>query len=111
MQTRPRGGSTNGARSVNRNLFGSDLRGIRFTSCRFHNCDLSLSNTCDSMMQDAVFSGCKALGERFDHCSRFGFSITLGACLLDNSSFRGMKLKKTGFRDCRLHEAISPNAT
>lgn len=69
----------NGARSVSCKLFGSDLRDIRFTSCRFENCDLSLSNIGDSVIRDAVFSGCKALGVRFDHCLQFGFSVTFGA--------------------------------
>ena len=44
------------------------------------------------------------LGIRFDVCNEFGLSFNFDSCILNNSSFYKLKIKKTLFESCLLKE-------
>jgi uncharacterized protein YjbI with pentapeptide repeats len=50
------------------------------------------------------FKECKMLGLHFDHCNEFLFAVAFDHCQLNLSSFYGLKLKKTYFKNTILHE-------
>lgn len=80
-----------------------DLSGIKFIDCEFVSCNLSMASLTGASLRDVKFSGCKMLGLRFDSCNDFGFSVSFEECVLDHSSFFGRNLKKTVFKETRLH--------
>lgn len=82
----------------------SDLKGINFTQCTFSNCNFSLANVTKTSFRDAVFKDCKLLGIHFHNCNEFLFSVSFENCILNLSSFYKLKLKKTRFFNCSLHE-------
>ena len=57
-----------------------------------------------AIMRDLEFKGCKMIGLRFETCNPFGPSFLFDKCQLDLSSFYGMKIKKTVFKNSQLHE-------
>jgi len=86
------------------NFSNSDLSGIRFLDCAFTGCNCSLAKLVKTVFGDIKFRDCKMLGLRFDTCDKFGFSIHLESCNLDNSSFFQVKLVKTVFKNTQLRE-------
>ena len=44
------------------------------------------------------------MGLRFDDCNPFLLALDFEGCLLNFSSFYGLKLKKTAFKNCNLEE-------
>lgn len=82
-----------------------NLSGIIFLESRFEGCDLSLARLGDTAFRDVSFGACKMLGLRFDHCNEFLLSFRFKQCILDHSSFAGLKLKGTFYEDCQLKEA------
>jgi uncharacterized protein YjbI with pentapeptide repeats len=45
------------------------------------------------------------IGLLFDGCNKFIVAFGFDSCILDNASFYKTKIKKTIFKNCRLHEA------
>lgn len=86
-------------------LSGSDLSGIRFLECEFTDCNLSLVKLDRTAFQDVRFKDCKMLGLRFENCSDFGFAVSFDHCVMNDSSFYRLRLKKTLFRQSSLHDA------
>lgn len=83
---------------------GAALAGIHFIDCRFDGCNLSLTKVEGTLLRDIKFTDCKALGLHFDTCSGFGLAVSFTGCVLDNSSFYKVKLRKTRFDRTQLRE-------
>ncbi len=89
---------------INCDFSNSDLSDVKFLECRFEGCNLSMAKMRKTSMRDIHFNACKMLGFRFDECHPFGFSVSFDNCVLNHSSFYGVKLMKTSVKQCSLHE-------
>ncbi|MFT5602640.1 MAG: fluoroquinolone resistance protein, partial [Flavobacteriales bacterium] len=67
-------------------------------------CDFSNARLTNSSLQNITFDGCKLLGIKFDDCKEFLFSINCNQCILDLSSFYGLKLDSCSFQACQMNE-------
>lgn len=85
-------------------LKSADLKGKIFVKCTFRSCDLSLASTARTSWRGVQFEHCKLLGLRSDQCHAFLLELAFDTCILDLSSFHGLRLKNTVFSDCRLRE-------
>lgn len=83
----------------------ADLSGIIFTDCSFEDCDLSGASLRGTAFRQVRFAGAKLLGLRFDDCAAFLLAFRFERCLMDYTSFYGLKVHKTSFSGCRLHGA------
>jgi len=86
------------------NFSNTDLSGIQFAACIFDTCNLSVAKLTGTAFRDIVFKNCKMQGLHVDHCKQFGLSFSIENCLLDHCSFFKTTLKKTSFKNSRLHE-------
>jgi fluoroquinolone resistance protein len=89
---------------VNCNFSDVNLSHFRFAESVFEGCNLSLVKLGDTAFQDIKFTNCKLLGLRFDHCNPFLLNMRFDNCLLNLSSFYKLKLTKTVWANCQLHE-------
>lgn len=85
-------------------LKSTDLKGKVFVECIFRNCDLSLAGVVRTSWRGVRFENCKLLGLRFDQCHDFLLELAFDTCILDLSSFHGLRLRNTEFSNCRLRE-------
>lgn len=92
-------------RFVNCNFSGTDLGGITFLACEFAGCNLDLVKLVKTGFQEVKFADCKMQGLHFEHCNKFGLSVSFTNCSLNYSSFYQTLLKKTIFRKVVLREA------
>jgi len=81
-----------------------ELPKAEYDSCTFNGCNLSNIKTNKTVFRDVKFSDSKMMGIHFDHCSDFLFSVSFDTCILHFSSFYGMKLKKTPFKNSSFKE-------
>ena len=88
----------------NCNFGDQDLSGFKFVECEFNFCNLSLTKLNDTALRDIKFKECKMLGLRFEDANPFGLSLSFDTCQLNHSSFYGITLKKTFFKNCQLQE-------
>ena len=79
----------------------ADLTDCRFIECRFEGSNLSAARIPGSVWRDVAFAGCKLSGIDWSAAARFG-DVAFDACVLDDSAFLGMKLRRAVLRDCRL---------
>lgn len=86
------------------NFSHQDISTVRFSECIFDTCDMSLSKIVETEFQEVEFINSRLLGLQFDTCSNFLCSMSFDACILDFSSFRGLKIKNTSWKNCQLHE-------
>lgn len=89
----------------NCNFEYADFSGFKFNDCEFTDCNLSMANLNSTAFRDVIFKDSKMLGLAFDSCNDFGLSFKFENCLLSNSIFYKLSLRKTVFKDCVLHEA------
>ena len=82
----------------------SDLSLVKFIDCQFTNCDLSMVKVGMTSMQNISFENCKLHGILWNYCNPFLFEVSFRDCLLNFSSFIGVKLQKTSFINCNLEE-------
>ncbi|WP_127129624.1 pentapeptide repeat-containing protein [Pseudoflavitalea rhizosphaerae] len=82
----------------------TDLSGVLFIDCDFTGCNLSLAKLIKTGFQGVKFKECKMLGLHFEQCSEFGLAFSFHHSMLNHSSFYGLKIKKTFFEHCQLHE-------
>ena len=87
------------------NFSNADLSGSRFIECSFDECNLSNAQLKKSAFQDVAFRNCKMLGLHFENCNDLGFSVRFENCQLDHCSFYQLRLSKTPFINCKIHEA------
>jgi len=86
-------------------LTNADLSQAVFSNCEFRNCDLSLAKVVNTALRTVRFTDCKLLGLRFENCNNFLLALEFENCNLDLASFFKLQIRKTIFRNCRLHEA------
>jgi fluoroquinolone resistance protein len=82
----------------------TNLAGLIFSECEFINCDFSNANLAQSCFRDVVFKQCKLFGLRFDLCNTLLLSFRFENSLLNYATFTRLKIKKTVFMKCQLHE-------
>lgn len=92
------------------NFEGSNFNTYKFIDCIFDACNLSLIQTENLAIQDCIFKNCKILGFHFSKANTFNLSFSFINCVLDHSSFQGLKIKKTIFKDSSLKEVDFENS-
>lgn len=88
----------------NCNFSASKLSGVIFSECEFINCDLTTAEVRNTGFKEVHFDNCKLLGINFGTCSKFLLSFRFQDCLLNFSSFYGLKVPNTHFLNCKLRE-------
>ncbi|MBZ0182146.1 MAG: pentapeptide repeat-containing protein [Melioribacteraceae bacterium] len=88
----------------NCNFFKGNLAEFIFIDCEFISCNLSMIEISSAAFNNAQFIDCKILGVHFETCNDFGFSVRFENCILDHSSFLGIKMNKTNFISCKMEE-------
>jgi fluoroquinolone resistance protein len=83
----------------------ADLRGVRFSDCKFVNCDLGMARLDEAALKGVQFTDCKLIGLDFGVVQPLLLEIGFSGCKLDYASFEGMKLKRTRWTGCSLVEA------
>jgi uncharacterized protein YjbI with pentapeptide repeats len=63
-----------------------------------------MANLKSTSFRDARFKDCKLLGLRFDECDNFLLSFNFENCIVNFSSFYGLKLKGVKFKGCKLEQ-------
>lgn len=81
-----------------------NLTDFIFVDCTFKECNLSSAVVNNSAFRNVFFSHCKMLGLHFDRCNPFLPEFGFEHCTLNFSTFYRLKLKKTKFTHCTLHE-------
>lgn len=81
----------------------------KFIDCYFENCNLSLLEAEGIMLQDCQFENCKIVGFQFSKATSFNISFSFNNCILDHSSFYGLNINKTIFKDCSIKEVDFEN--
>ncbi|RYY59785.1 MAG: pentapeptide repeat-containing protein, partial [Chitinophagaceae bacterium] len=66
--------------------------------------NLMMAKTAGTAFRGVEFMNCKLLGIRFETCDPFLFSVGFRKCILNLAGFFKMKMKKTIFTDCAMHE-------
>ncbi|MFA5326179.1 MAG: pentapeptide repeat-containing protein [Prolixibacteraceae bacterium] len=93
-----------GCKFQNCDFSNSDLTESDFINCSFENCNFSNAKISGAGMKEVLFTGCKLIGNHFETCSDFLFSVNFKNCSLDYSSFFRKKMKKAKFDNCSLKE-------
>lgn len=83
----------------------TDLSNVKFISCKFDYCNLSMALLGNTAFKNVTFSNSKMLGLRFDHCSQMAFEITVDNCILNHCSFYKIKLRNTVITSSHFEEA------
>lgn len=91
-------------RFINCNFSNSDLSGFHFQDCEFTGCNLGMSKLVKTAFRNVSFKDSKLLGLQFDACNEFLLEMKFDNCILNFSSFTGLKLKKTNFNHCQLQQ-------
>jgi fluoroquinolone resistance protein len=73
-----------------------------FRSCVFQGCDIVLAKMYNVTLNDVAFVSCKIMGINFSECNSFEFFPEFRECIINNSVFNGVSLKKGTLRACRL---------
>lgn len=89
---------------TNCNFENSDLSNISFLECDFLDCNFSNANVMHTSFNDVTFKGCKILGVIFQSCNPFLLSFKFIDCTLNFSSFYQLKISKTNFLKCTMHQ-------
>lgn len=92
-------------RFISCNFSESNLKKYVFIDCIFEKCNLSNSILTKTSFQGCEFRSCKMVGVRFDHCTPLLLSFSFDSCMLNLSSFYGLKIPGTNFMKCNLQEA------
>jgi len=79
----------------------------RFVGCSFKHCNLSLMRVLDSQFSDVLFEDCKIIG--VDWTKALWDSLTIRPmkfyrCVLNDSSFWGLKLDEMHMKECEAKE-------
>lgn len=82
----------------------ADLSETKFMECEFSGCNFSNAKTSNTSFRDIRFINCKMLGLRFDECNEFGLSFEFDKCILNHSTFIGLKIMNTLFKETKLIE-------
>jgi uncharacterized protein YjbI with pentapeptide repeats len=84
---------------------GVDLSSSVFTDCVFTGCNFSMSKLNGTSFSKVKFMDCKMIGIHFETCNPFMFTVFFKHCILDLSSFHGMKIPAIQYVHCSMREA------
>ena len=79
-----------------------DLSESKFIDCEFIECNLSLVKLDETAFQQVVFKNCKMIGFNLETCNQFALNVSFENCILNDSSFYQLPLKRTKFIQCSL---------
>lgn len=86
----------------------STFRQCKFIDCRFVGCNLSLVKVSLSHFNGVSFEVCKLVGVDWTRASwprvAFAAPFTFKACILNDSSFMGLKLDEMVLEACKVHD-------
>lgn len=82
-----------------------------FMECKFVDCNLSNANIAHTIFKEVIFSHSKLIGLKFEDCNDFLMDFSFQDCILNFSSFYGLKLKSQRFMDCKLEGVDFTEAT
>jgi fluoroquinolone resistance protein len=86
----------------------SSFERCKFTNCTFTACIMSAIKLTNTQLVDVQFKNCKLLSIDWTKASGFGgtaaISVGFGGCILDYSSFYGLKLEGLQMTECVSHE-------
>ena len=88
---------------TNCDFSSSNLSEIKFVESKFIDCNFSNADVSFVSLVDVIFKNCKMIGLQFETMNEFGFAAEFDNCQLDHSSFYKMKIGRTSFRNCQLH--------
>jgi fluoroquinolone resistance protein len=75
-----------------------------YQDCEFKNCNLSNVTVKETRFQEVIFKGCRILGVIFTKCNPFLLSMRFEDCHISCSAFSELKLVKTNFFRCQIHD-------
>lgn len=91
------------------NFSGAVLKNCKFADCTFDSCNLSVLKLEESRFISVQFNGCKVVGIDWTRASWPRIPIypqlEFRKCILNDSSFIGLKLEELVIEDCKAHEA------
>ena len=80
----------------------------KFVDCRFVKCNLSVINPGYSKFLDVDFDQCKLVGVDWTKAAWSSFvvssRINFSKCILNDSSFFGLKLEEISIEECKAHD-------
>lgn len=82
----------------------SHIEQIDFTDCMFVNCNLSNVKFSNCKLDNVLFQDCKMVGCNFTQAKDFAFEIHCDNCMLDYASLDKVKMNKSTFKQCKMHE-------
>lgn len=84
------------------------LKKCKFVSCGFTECDLSVVKLGYSQFRDVVFDECKIIGVDWTRASWPGSALSVSLkfhkCIVDDSSFFGLRLEEMVMEGCRARD-------
>ena len=97
-------GNYDHCRFINCDFSNSNLNNSTFSECVLKGCNLSMCKLSETALKDVRFEDCKILGVYFEHCAMFMFQVRFENCTLNLSSFFGLSLKQTQFKNTALQD-------
>lgn len=91
------------------NFNAIDLSNLKFIDCEFIECNLSLVKLNETSFQQVLFKDSKMIGFNLETCNQFALNISFENCVLNDSSFYLLPLKKTKFSNTTLHNVDFSN--
>ena len=86
-----------------------EFRMCTFVDCSFANCNLAAPRFPNCSLRGVAFRNSKVAGVDWTraqaHDTQLPVAISFDACTIDYSNFFGLKLQKTEFTKCKVHEA------
>jgi len=87
---------------INCDFNGVDLSNMKFINCEFIESNLSNVKLNDTSFQEVNFKACKMMGFNLENSNQFGLRVSFNNCILNDSSFYNLQLKRTIFKKCFL---------
>jgi len=75
-----------------------------FEECEFIDCDFSGAHLNQTAFRQVSFQRSKLIGLNFEALNTFGLALSFNKCILDYSSFFGLKIAQTVFSESSLKE-------
>jgi fluoroquinolone resistance protein len=90
------------------NFTETTFRKCRFIECTFSHCNLSVIKVPQSKFSDVVFKECKLVGVDWTKAAwpklAFSVSLKMHNCIINDSSFFGLKLDEIVIKQCKAHD-------
>lgn len=84
-------------------------RDVKFASCTFTRCNLSLVKLEGARLHDVCFVDCKIVGAEFFKCDKIFFAIEGKRSFFQYCNFSDLNMKSTSFKDSKCRECHFTN--